>query len=88
MLSILRVCKHAKRSMINLMGSREILAQNLRRYRKLRGLSQEDLAHLAEIDRTYASSLERCVYAASVDVLDRLAEALGVKPADLLKERN
>jgi len=36
-------------------------------------VSQEELAHRAEIDRTYISSIERCVYAASVDVVDRLA---------------
>ncbi len=74
--------------MIKVMRSREILAQNLRRLRKLRGLSQEELAYTAGIDRTYASALEREVYAASVDVLDQLANALDVKPAELLKDRN
>ncbi|MGX7345438.1 helix-turn-helix domain-containing protein [Acetobacter pasteurianus] len=54
------------------------------RYRRERGVSQEELAHLAEIDRTYISSLERCQYAASIEVVDRLAKALGVQAADLL----
>jgi len=66
------------------MRSREVLALNLRKYRRLRGLSQEELAHRADIDRTYVSALERSVYAASVDVVDRLAQVLGVEPADLL----
>jgi transcriptional regulator with XRE-family HTH domain len=66
------------------MDIREILAINLRRLRKARGFSQEELAHLAEIDRTYISSLERSVYAAGIDVVDRLAQALGVEAADLL----
>ena len=39
----------------------------------------------AGIDRTYISSLERCVYNASIDVVDRLASALDVEAADLLK---
>lgn len=66
------------------MNIREILAANLKRYRRERGVSQEELAHLAEIDRTYISSLERCQYAASIEVVDRLAKALGVQAAMLL----
>ena len=67
------------------MEIRETLAFNLRRYRQAAGLSQEELAHRAEIDRTYVSALERCVYAAGIDVVDRLARALGVEAAELLQ---
>ncbi|GAA5055174.1 MULTISPECIES: helix-turn-helix domain-containing protein [Sphingomonadales] len=67
------------------MDIREVLAGNLKRYRKAAGLSQEELAHRADIDRTYISSLERCVYAAGIDVVDRLARELSVEAADLLK---
>jgi len=67
------------------MNIREILAQNLKTLRRAKRLSQEDLAHDAGLDRTYISSLERCVYAASIDVLDSLAGVLGVEAADLLK---
>jgi transcriptional regulator with XRE-family HTH domain len=66
------------------MDIREILALNLRKLRRIRGFSQEELAHRAEIDRTYISALERSVYAAGIDVVDRLARALGVEAADLL----
>ena len=66
------------------MDIREILAINLRKLRQARGLSQEELAHRAEIDRTYISALERSVYAAGIDVVDRLACSLGVEAADLL----
>jgi len=66
------------------MKIREILAINLRKLRQARGLSQEELAHRAEIDRTYISALERNVYAAGIDVVERLAHALGVEVADLL----
>jgi transcriptional regulator with XRE-family HTH domain len=66
------------------MNIREVLAANLRRLRRARRLSQEELAHRAKIDRTYISALERCVYAAGIDVVDRLARVLGVEAADLL----
>jgi transcriptional regulator with XRE-family HTH domain len=69
------------------MEIREILAVNLRKLRQARGLSQEELAHRAEIDRTYISALERNVYAAGIDVVERLARALGVEVADLLTRR-
>ena len=67
------------------MEIREVLALNLRRRRQALGLSQEELAHRAEIDRTYISALERSVYAAGIDVVDRLARVLGVEAADLLR---
>lgn len=67
------------------MDIRAILAVNLRAHRKERGFSQEELAHRANVDRTYVSSLERSVYAAGIDVVDRLARALGVEAADLLR---
>lgn len=67
------------------MGIREVFAQNLKTLRQAKGLSQEELAHRAEVDRTYISSMERCVYGASIDVVDKLAEVLGVEAADLLK---
>jgi transcriptional regulator with XRE-family HTH domain len=67
------------------MEIRDVLALNLRTLRQARGFSQEELAHRAEIDRTYISALERSVYAAGIDVVDRLARALGVEAADLLR---
>jgi transcriptional regulator with XRE-family HTH domain len=67
------------------MNIREVLALNLRKLRQVKGLSQEELAHRAGIDRTYISALERSLYAASIDVVDNLAQVLGVEAADLLK---
>lgn len=67
------------------MEIREVLALNLRKYRQAQGLSQEELAHRADIDRTYISAIERSVYAASIEVVDRLAQALGIEAADLLR---
>jgi transcriptional regulator with XRE-family HTH domain len=67
------------------MEIREVLALNLRKYRRAKGLSQEELAHRADVDRTYVSALERSVYAATIEVVDSLARGLGVEAADLLK---
>ena len=67
------------------MEIREVLARNLRKARQAEGFSQEELAHRADVDRTYISALERRVYAASIDVVDRLAKELGLDAADLLK---
>ncbi|MFS2152587.1 helix-turn-helix domain-containing protein [Rhizobium sp. Rhizsp42] len=67
------------------MEIREIFARNLRRARQAQGLSQEDLAHKAEIDRTYVSSLERGIYSPTIEVVERLAIALGVDTADLIR---
>jgi len=66
------------------MEIREVFARNLRTARLAKGLSQEELAHRADIDRTYISSLERGVYNASIDVVDRLAKALEVDVSVLL----
>lgn len=67
-------------------GSRAILAANLRTMRQERGLSQEALADIAGLHRTYVSSVERCERNATLDTLDRLSLALGITPSDLLKE--
>jgi transcriptional regulator with XRE-family HTH domain len=66
------------------MEIREIFARNLRTIRQSRRLSQEELAHRADIDRTYISALERAVYAASIDIVDRLAKVLEVEASELL----
>lgn len=67
------------------MEIRDVLALNLRKARQAKGLSQEELAHRADIDRTYISALERSVYAAGIDVVDRLARVLNLEAADLLR---
>lgn len=64
--------------------ARRRIAENVRRLRKERGLSQEEMAELADFHRTYVSQLERCVTNISVDGLERLAIALKVDVLDLL----
>lgn len=66
------------------MTLRRILAQNLRRVRQERSLTQEELADLAGINRNYVGMIEREENAATVDVLESLAKALNIEAADLL----
>lgn len=61
------------------MNGRALVAWNLRRIRSQKGVSQERLADEAGVDRTYVGTLEREEASASVDILDRLADALGVE---------
>jgi transcriptional regulator with XRE-family HTH domain len=65
-------------------GIIEVLARNVRAARKAAGLSQEELAHEAEVDRTYISQVERRLRNVTVSVLARIAIALGTTPDKLL----
>jgi len=67
------------------MDIREVFARNLRKARNAKGLSQEALAHEANIDRTYVSALERSEYSATIVMVDKLARALGVEASALLQ---
>ena len=67
------------------MDLRDVFAANLRRLRHEKGLSQDDLAYEAEVSRSYLSQLEKGAFYASLKIIGRLAEALGVEPAELLK---
>ena len=67
------------------MRIREVFVRNLRKARHEKGLSQEALAHEAEVDRTYISALERGVYGATIDMVDKLATVLNVEASALLE---
>jgi len=61
------------------MKAQALVARNLRKLRVKQGVSQENLAVDAEIDRTYVSRLERGLENPTVAVLERLAKALDAK---------
>jgi transcriptional regulator with XRE-family HTH domain len=62
----------------------EIVALNVRAARKLAGLSQEELAHDADLDRTYISQVERKQRNLTISVLARIARAPATTPDKLL----
>ncbi|HEX3809512.1 MAG TPA: helix-turn-helix transcriptional regulator [Rhizomicrobium sp.] len=67
------------------MDLRETFAQNLRRLRNARGLSQDALAYEAGISRSYLSQLEKGKFYVSIKVIAKLAEVLKTDAAEFLK---
>jgi len=62
-----------------------ILGTNVRRFRKERGLSQEALADEVGLAVTYVGQIERGARNPTLDVVERFAKVLGVKPLELLQ---
>lgn len=61
-----------------------VLAANIRRYRRVKDLSQEALAELCGLHRTYVGSVERGERNVSLSSLEAFAQALGVSVPKLL----
>lgn len=67
--------------------SSEILikfAEKLKKLRKDRGLSQEALALLCDIDRTYIGRIENMKRNPSLEIVNKIAKGLGIKLTELL----
>jgi transcriptional regulator with XRE-family HTH domain len=61
-----------------------LLGESLRQARKTAGISQEDLAFEAKVDRTYISQLENGHKSPTVDVLFRICPVLGMAASELI----
>jgi len=68
------------------MDIRRVFGANVRRYRVAAGLSQEAVAVKMGVDRAYVSGMERGQQNVTLLTMWHLAEALNVKPAELLDE--
>jgi len=66
------------------LSAREVFSRNLRRARRLREMSQEQLALEAGMTRAYLSSVELAKRNISIDNLGLLADAVGVPLRDLV----
>lgn len=62
-----------------------MLGDELKRAREAAGLTQEQLAEMAGVHRTYVSLLERDKKSPTVAVLARICEAVGIAPSTLLR---
>ena len=60
--------------------------ENVRSLRSRRGLSQEGLAELSGLHRTYISGIERGVRNPTLSIILQIANALKVRPSELLRE--
>ena len=67
-------------------SARRIFAENLRKARLTKQLSQEGLAELSGLHRTYVGSVERAERNVSIDNMERFSAAVDVSLPDLLKE--
>lgn len=65
-------------------SARHIFAKNLRKTRLAKGISQESLAALCGLHRTYIGSVERGERNISIDNMSKLAQALDCTIQDLL----
>lgn len=61
------------------------LGERIRHFRRLRGWTQEDLAHATKIERAYVSDIEQGRHNFGVTYLPRLARALRVPVASLFE---
>lgn len=68
------------------MDIRELVGKNVRRIRLSKNISQEKLAALADIDRTYIQSIESGKRNVSVLVLDKISKALQVTISELIED--
>lgn len=65
-------------------SARDRIARHMRARRDLLGISQERLAEMAEVHRTYIGSIERSERNVSIDNVERIAHVLGLDIVDLL----
>lgn len=68
------------------MNLQKQIGENIRSLRNAIGISQEKLAELSDLDRTYVQSIEKGNRNISVEVLLKLSRGLNVKVTDILKE--
>ena len=67
------------------MDMRKLVGRNVRRLRKLRGMTQEQFADRSGFSQQYISDLERGLRNPTVVTLFELSQALGATPVQLLK---
>ncbi|MBN9252503.1 MAG: transcriptional regulator [Mesorhizobium sp. 61-13] len=68
------------------MDVRQLVGWNLRRLRVMRGISQDELALRAEVERAYVGHLERGTKNATLLTIEKLAAALHSPLAELFQE--
>ena len=68
------------------MDIKQKIGNKIKELRKQKGLSQEKLANLSEIDRTYLPTIEKGERNVSIEILERIATALEINIKDFFDE--
>lgn len=64
----------------------ETFGKVIKQLRESRGLSQQELADYADLDRSYISDMERGRYNPTLQTIYKLTEILNIKPHELFAE--
>lgn len=75
-----------KANKIKIISARQLFAKKMKAARLQMEISQEELADLCGLHRTYIGSIERCERNVSIDNMEKIAIALGKKLAELVDE--
>lgn len=67
---------------------RDIVGNNIKKYRKKLCISQEELAERARLHRTYIGGIERGERNITLDSLQTIANALNIAPVELIVEKS
>lgn len=67
------------------MDIRKKFGEKVKSLRKEKNLSQEELAHIANIDRTYISDIEKGERNVSLVIIEKIAKSLEIEASELLK---
>lgn len=67
-------------------GLKKLFGSNIKKYRYKKKLTQEKFAELTDSNVNHISDIENGRYGTTFDKLEKFAEVLGVKPADLFKQ--
>jgi transcriptional regulator with XRE-family HTH domain len=67
---------------------RDILAENLKKNRKLKGLTQRQLAVKTEVSSHYVAMVETCKTFPKPEMLEKFAKTLGIEPYQLFAVEN
>lgn len=68
------------------MDIKKLVGQNIAKYRKEKGFSQEELAFETDLHRTYISGIERGIRNPTIVNIQRIAKALNISANKLLEE--
>jgi transcriptional regulator with XRE-family HTH domain len=66
-----------------MIGIRDVLAANLKEYRRKKGMTQEELAEKADVSTHYIAMIETCKKYPKPEMLEHIAKTLEIEPYKL-----